>query len=991
MRMRCILAAAALLLASIPASAQTRTVTGTVTDAQSGEPLEGARVMVRGTSIGTATAAGGRFTLGNVPPGDVILVIRRIGNNPAEVQVAAAQTEITAALTRDPLLLSAVVVTGQATGIERRNLANAVATVAREDVSRVSAQTVEQALQGKVAGASIQANSGAPGGGMQMRLRGVTSINAASEPLYVVDGVVMSNIAIPSNQNAVTRAASGSNPALTQDGQVNRIADLNPNDIENVEVLKGASAAAIYGSKASNGVVIITTRRGRAGERQVNAIQRIGVSKISNTLGSRRFNTLQEATDAFGAGAATAFTPGVVFDHERELAGRTPVSSESIVDVSGGDEDTRYYASGLWKHDGGIIENTGYGKQAVRANLDQDFGRRLNLSFQTNVTRSLAQRGLTNNDNVGVSYWMVLAFTPSFFDLSRNADGSFPAHRFGGQISNPLQTAELMTNDEKVWRSLAAGRLTFTAVERPSFSLRFIANGGADHFSQENSLLFPPELQFEPIDDGEPGTALLSNSNNLNLNLGVNGVMVLSPESGAFTATTSVGVNGSSRDLRISRIVSRNLVGGLGIVGAGTSVRVLEQRQRVEDFGLFAQEEFLTLGERLFLTAGINADRGSANSDHEKYFFYPKFSASFRFPQPFRALEDVKLRAAYGQSGNQPLFGQKFTPLSAIENIAGLPGLVVPAGGTVGAPDLRPERQAEIEGGVDLTLAGGRGAVELTGFRRDITDLLLQRTLAPSSGFGFEVFNGGKVRTTGAEVAINLVPIQSAQTEWIFRTAYSSTRSKILDLPVPTFRGLGFGTALGSFQFEEGASPTQIVGNDSLPNGSVVVRKIGDANPDFNMSFVNSLRFKRIRLYGLLDWQKGGDVINLTKFLYDLAANTEDYADPITVGTLQTTKGANRLRVFGRQTAVYVEDASFVKLREVTLSFEVPPAMVSRFGRGVETAELSFSGRNLLTFTDYTGMDPEVSNFGNQAVGRNIDVGPFPPSRSFWFSVSLGF
>ena len=140
---------------------------------------------------------------------------------------------------------------------------------------------------------------------------------------------------------------------------------------------------------------------------------------------------------------------------------------------------------------------------------------------------------------------------------------------------------------------------------------------------------------------------------------------------------------------------------------------------------------------------------------------------------------------------------------------------------------------------------------------------------------------------------------------------------------------------MGSFQFEEGASATQIVGNDSLPDGSTVVRKIGDANPDFNMSFSNNLRFKRLRLYGLLDWQHGGSIINLTKFLYDLGSNTADYADPITYGGLQTTKGANRLRLFPKQTGVYVEDASFMKLRELTLSFDVPETMVSRIGRGV--------------------------------------------------------
>ena len=990
MRLRCSLAVIAMLLLSLPAAAQTRTLTGTVTDATTGQPLEGARVSVRGTALNTATGAAGQFTIGGVPTSGITISVRRIGSNPVEIVLPPGQTEIRIGLTRDPLRLSDVVVTGQATGVERRNLANAVATVSGEDVSRVSAQTVEQALQGKVVGASIQANSGAPGGGMQMRMRGVTSINASSEPLYVIDGVVVSNVAIPSNQNAVTKSTQGSNPSLTQDNQVNRIADINPNDIENIEVLKGASASAIYGSRASNGVVIITTRHGRAGERRINATQRIGFSKISNTLGSRTFTTLADATAAFGASAANFFTPGgPVYDHEEELAGHTPVSSESVVDFSGGDADTRYFASGLWKYDGGIIDNTGYGKQSVRANLDQDFGKRLNFSLQTQALKSLAQRGLTNNDNASVSFWMVFPFTPSFVNLERNPDGTYPSNPF--VASNPLQTAALMKNDEKVLRSILAGRLTFDAVERQGFSLRFAVNGGADQFSQENSLLFPPELQFEPTDDGEPGTALLSNSNNLNLNLATTGVFTLTPLSGAFRATTSVGVNGSSRELRISRIVSRNLVGGLGIVGAGTDVRVLEQRQRVEDFGLFAQEEFLTFNERLLLTAGINADRSSANSDTEKYFYYPKFSGSFRFPQPFRWVEEAKIRAAYGQSGNQPLFGQKFTPLSAIENIAGLPGLVVPVQGPVGSTNLHPERQREFEAGADIGFIGGRASLEITGFRKDISDLLLQRTLAPSSGFGFEIFNGGKLRTTGAEVGVNIIPIQNADAEWAFRTSYASTRSKIVSLPVPTFRGLGFGTALGSFQFEEGASPTQIVGNDSLPNGSTVVRKIGDANPSFNMSFVNNLRFKSLRLYGLLDWQHGGSLINLTKFLYDLGSNTADYAEPITVGTLQTTKGANRLRLFPKQTAMYVEDASFLKLREVTLSVDVPSTIVSRFGRGVRTAELSFSGRNLWTHTDYTGMDPEVSNFGNQPIGRNIDVGPFPPSRSFWFSVTLGF
>ncbi|MEP6508126.1 MAG: SusC/RagA family TonB-linked outer membrane protein [Gemmatimonadales bacterium] len=984
--MKC-LVASALLLWSFPVLAQTRSVTGTVTDAQTGQPLDGVRVAVRGTTLGTTTGSGGRFNLPSAPQGAIVIDIRRIGYRPAIMNVGSGQTELVAALVRDLLHLSDVVVTGQATVVERRNLATAIATVNAEDISRVSAQSVEHALQGKVAGATISANSGAPGGGVQVRLRGITSINASAEPLYVVDGMVLSNVAIPSNQNAVTRSTGGSNPDLTQDGQVNRIADLNPNDIENIEILKGAAASAIYGSRASNGVIVITTRRGRAGARQINATQRVGFSAISNTLGSRTFKTEGEAVDVFGPSASQFFKPGVVFDQERELAGHKPLSTESVLDMSGGDENTRYYLSGLWKNDGGIIDNTGFAKQSIRANLNQDFSSRLSLSVQTDLTRSLAQRGLTNNDNASVSFWMAFPFTPSFVDLRRTSDGTFPSNPF--VASNPLQTAALMKNDETVWRSIASGRLAYSAIERPTYSLRLSATGGVDYFTQENSLLFPPELQFEPIDDGEPGTALLSNSNNLNLNSGATAVYAFTPAGSSFTATTSFGGGASTRDLRISRITSRNLVGGIGIVSAGTDVQVNEQRQRVEDYGMFAQEELLLLHERMLLTAGINADRSSANSDTKRLFKYPKASGSYRFIQPVRLLDEVKVRAAFGESGNQPLFGQKFTPLTATQNIAGLPGLVVQ--GTVGSTDLRPERQREIEGGADLTFAAERGTLEVTGFRKDISDLLLQRTLAPSTGFATEIFNGGKLRTTGVEVGLNLVPVHSAQTEWVIRSTFFRTRSTIVDLSVPSFTTGGFGTSLGSFQIEKGASATQIIGNDTLSDGTKVVRKIGDATPDFNMSFTNDIKLGQFRLYGLLDWQKGGDVVNLTKFLYDLGSNTADYADPITVNGKETTVGVNRLAVWPRQTATYVEDASFLKLREVTLSYTLPVRMVSRLARGVRSAQISVSGRNLLTFTNYTGLDPEVSNFGNQPIARNIDVAPFPPSRSFWFSVSLSY
>lgn len=973
------------LLVAVPAFAQGRTLTGTVTDSAGRQPLEGARVAIRGTALATITNADGRFVLTNVPQSSVTLTVRRIGYRAVEMEVDADAGEVSIVLGSDPLQLEEIVVTGQATAVERRNLANAVATVSGEEVTRVSAQSVEHALQGRIPGAVIRTNSGAPGGGVQVQLRGVTSINAASEPLYIIDGVVASNVAIPSNQNAVTQAAGGSNPSLTQDAQVNRIADIPPEDIENIEVLKGASASAIYGSRASNGVILITTKRGLGGAPRFSLTQRVGFHQLSNTLGSRLFETLAEAEEVWGASAANFFQPGVVFDQEELLAGETPLSSETVFGMNGGTEDTRYYLSLQWKDDGGVIPNTGFERQSLRANIDQRFGDRWDVGVNASVLRTLAQRGLTNNDNAGVSFWMAFPFTPSFVDLRRRPDGTFPVNPF--IASNPLQTAELMKNDENVWRYLASGRLQYDAVRSRHHSLRLLGTAGVDYFTQENSLFFPPELQFEP-DDGEPGTALLSNSLNVNYNLSPSAVYTYTPTSGAFSSTTSVGLLYSFRDLNISRIVSRNIVGGLDIVGAGTNIQVLEQHQRIVDRGYFLQEEMLMLDERLLLTLGVSADQSSANGNVNEVFVYPKASASYRVPVLPEVVDELKLRVAYGASGNQPLYGQKFTPLTATQNIAGLAGLIVQ--GTVGDPELRPERQREIEGGVDATLLGGRGTLELTVFRKYISDLLLQRTLAPSSGFGTAIFNAGKMLTSGLEIGVGAVPIETPDLQWVFRTTFFTTESRITELPVPTFRAGGFGTALGAYQIEEGESATQIVGNDSLPDGTAVVRQIGDATPDFTMSFGTDLEWRRFRFGALLDWQQGGDVINLTKFLYDLGQNTADYDHPITVGGVQTTKGAQRLALFDHQTAVYLEDAGFVKLRELALSYLLPEDLLRNFG-GARSVELSLTGRNLFTWTGYTGLDPEVSNFGNQQIARNIDVAPFPPSRSFWFSVHVGF
>ena len=979
------LAAGMLALSGASLAAQERVLTGTVTDSATGTPIGSAALAIKGTRLVVHTKENGTYVLPNVPEGDVVLMARYVGYRKREVSVPAGVSQVDLTLVRDVLKLEEIVVTGQATGIERKNLATAVAVVTSEDLNITPTASVEQQLVGKVAGADIQSNSGAPGGGLQMRLRGTTSINASASPLYVVDGIVVSDVAIPSNQNAVTAAAAGGNTSPDQDAQVNRIADINPNDIQSIEILKGASASAIYGGRASNGVVIITTRRGLVGKPQVSLTQRFGFSELARTIGTRTFETAAEVDAKYGAGTAAAvgFT-GKSFNLEQELAHRKDLANETFLSVSGGGEGTQFYLSGQVQNTPGIIDNTGFQRQSVRLNLDQTISPRIHGTLTTNVLHTLAQRGLTNNDNSGTSFYVVLSGTPGFTNLQRRRDGSFRDNPF--VPSNPLQTAALMKNDENVWRFLSAGTVDFDLLTNEHHTLRLIGKGGLDFFNQENSLFFPPDLQFEP-NDGELGTSLLKQSNNLNLNLDLNAVHTYTPASGRFTATTSAGIQHTRRNLDVLQNEGYNLVGGQENIDAATRKVVLRNRQLAKNLGYFLQEEVLADRDRLLVSLGVRADQSSLNADASKLFWYPKASSSYRFTKPASFLDEFKLRLAYGESGLEPDYGQKFTRLDASQNIGGLPSLVVL--GTIGAPDLRPEREREIEGGFDAYLWNQTATLEFSVYQKNLSDLLVPRQLHESSGYITEFLNGGKMRTKGLEIAAAVQPFQRRNFNWLSRVTFATTKSTITGLDVPAFETGGFGTSIGAFKVEKGASASQIVGNDTLSDGSVVVRKVGDANPKWRMGFVNDLTFHSFTLHTVLDWQHGGSILNLTKLLYDFGGVTKDYDKPVAGST--ETVGERRLDGFGLVTKNWIESASFLKLRELTLSYDLPPGLVGGLWRGARYAKVSLSARNLFLSAPYDGLDPEVSNFGNQPIARNIDVAPFPPSRSFWLTVDLGF
>jgi TonB-dependent starch-binding outer membrane protein SusC len=972
------------LLGFSVASAQVRQVTGKVTNATTSAGVSEATLSVIGTEIVAQTGNDGNFVL-NAPDRALVLRIRAIGYKGAQATVPQGQASIDVALEPDVFKLEEIVITGQSTGVEQRNLANAVSTVSGSELTRAPTPTIESALQGKIPGAYIQENSGAPGGGLQVNLRGVSTFIGDIEPLYVVDGMVVSDVSIPNGANAVTAAQAGGN-TRNQDNAVNRIADLNPEDIEKIEVLKGGSAAAIYGSKATNGVIFITTKRGQLGKPQFNITQRVGFFERANELGSRTFNSLDEALSVFADTAAVtaAFQAGRTFDFEKELYGHKPFSYETNASVSGGTENTKYYVSGLVKDDGGIATNTGYKKQALRSNLDQELGGGFQLQVNVSGTHSLSKRGLSNNDNTGTSPYVVLSATPSFIDLLPTQSGDsllasdFPTNPFGN--SNPLQTFQFLKNDEDVWRLLGTTSLRWSPFKSEKSNLQLIGTGGVDYFQQDNNFVSPPELQYEP-NDQQPGTVVLSKSSNRNLSAALNATHTYNP-SGAEQGTqwtTSAGIQFEERRLFATQILGRTLLTGQTSPQQAASQTVLSRIEPVRDLGIFGQEEVLLADRRLLLTAGLRADRSSANGNFDKFFFYPKFAGSYRFVKPFGGIDELKFRAAYGQTGNRAAFGALFSPDTS-GTIGGNSGTFI--GTRAGDPNLKPERQKEIETGFDATMANGRAQLTLTLYQKNISDLLLQRTLPPSSGQENRVFSSGStLRNRGIEASFTVQPVQGKNVNWVFRTTFSANRSKVTKLTVPAFQIGGFRLSLGRFVIEQDSSPTQIYSLE--PGGPATGSKLGDANPDFQMAFSNDIDFHRFTLGFLFDYKQGGDVINLTELLYDAGQVSEDFVEA----------GADRITAWiGGDTRPYIQSGTYVKLREVNLSYNLPDGFTrSIFGRGIRTARLSLTGRNLLRFTPYRGLDPEVSNFGRDPIVRNIDVAPFPPYRSFFFSVDLGF
>lgn len=968
------------LYAPLLLKAQNRTLTGRVRDATE-HAIAGAGIMVKQSTAGTLTDASGNFTL-SVSPSATAIIISATGFKSQTIEIGS-NLNFSIKLEEDVAKLDEVVVTGITTSVKRRNLANTVVTISSKQLAGIApAQTLDGALEGKIPGALINANTGAPGGGTSVKLRGVTSVYGNTQPLYVLDGVFIDNTATSGGLNAVTNAASGGSPTSNQDNPSSRIADIRPEDIENIEILKGASAAAIYGSKASAGVIIITTKKGRQGKTSISIAQDLGQIQARKLLGVRQFNADRaaslssdsETSEALRQQYLDAEAAGKIYHYEKEVYGNKGFARNTVLSMSGGGEKTGFYFSAATKDEEGIVKNTGYKNTSLRLNVDHRLNDNIKIGLSTSYINSSSDRGLSGNDNAGVSLGIALSSTPSFAELHPDASGNYPTNPFAA--SNPLQTIALMKNNESVNRFITGINIEAILQKGNKSTTRFVGRGGVDFYNLQTTALFPGILQFQAVNKG---TSIQGSTRNLSTNYIFSLINSLTVNS-KLSLTTSAGITQETGDYNNILNVATQVIAGQSNVDQAGALTATQFRAKYQNNGVFAQEEIL-IADAVTLTGGIRFDRSSNNGDVAKYYAYPKAAVSWNLTKTGilanSFFDNLKLRAAYGEATNVPAYGSKFTS-AVVSNIGGNPGSLINI--QKGDPSIRPERQKEFETGIDFSMLKGRLGFEVTYYSKKINDFLMLGNLPASSGFSTQWLNAGDLRNRGIEVGMNAKPVVSKTVTWTSSVNFWFNRSMVTRYTLPPVPQGSFGYVLGSFQIEQGKPATQIVG---LNGAGVGV--LGDAEPRFQMNTYNEITFwNQLSLRFLMHWKKGGDNINLTSLQNDFGGTSADFDNVTNKEGLPD--GIYRITQVGVTAEQFVRDASYLRLREIGLYYSFTKMPVD-FLRGLR---VGVSLNNYLTITKYNSYDPEVSNFGT-GFSQGVDVDPYPATKRAVIHIAVDF
>ena len=958
------------------------TVTGNVTLSADGLSLPGVNVVVKGTTTGTITNFDGDFEL-KVASFPTILVFSSLGYSNKEVKVTGPK-KLNVVMEESATSLSEVVITGLASSVKRGNLANAVATVsANELVGTTSQSTVDGALYGKIPGVNITSTSGAPGGGFSLRLRGISSISGNNQPLIIVDGVYYNNVEIPTG----LRFASGANRG-NEENSGNRMADLDPNDIKNIEVLKGSSAAAIYGQRGNAGVILITTKRGQQGKTKIKFGQNLGISTLANPLGMRPW-TADLVEEVFNQAErqkyeATIANNGALYDLEDMIYGEKGFINETTLSATGGNEKTKFYVGGSYRDEEGIIKNTGFDRFSLRTNIEHKVSEVFDFTSTTSYSRTNSSRGFTGNENNGgLSLGYNIATSRPWFNFYPDVNGNYPSNPYFP--GNPLFVRDNTKNDDTNDRIVQGLSLNTKLLNDDLNRVKLIMSGGLDYLANQ-TYVYVPETHQAQIKPGPGGFISVGKNNFTQLNTQAIGVWDRETMGGDLNLTTQLGAAYLSQKSNLVNSRGTNLAAEQTSVSQSANQVINQSRTEEKDFGYFGQIEG-NFKDQIIATLGYRFDKSTRNGDPNKFYGFPKASlavniANFDF-WTTKDISQLKLRAAYGETGNPAGYGSTFTSLAA-NNIGGNIGQAL--SGIRGNPDIKPETAQELELGIDLGLFNNRVSLEASYYIKKVADLILSRSLQSSSGFLRETSNIGDMKNQGVELALRADLFKSENFTWNTGIQWYKNTSEITRLDAPAFAppGSGFGLSLGTFFIQKGKSVTQLVGNLDLDgDGIVTPTAVGDTEPNFQMGFNNNLTFlKQWDFSFLFQWKNGGDNINLSRFLTDGAKLTPD---------LNTAEG--KARLLTKSNALrFLEPSGYLKLREVALYYNLTSKMVKNiFGEVLESVKLGVSGKNIFTISDYSSYDPEVSTNGGSGLSTGIEVTPFPNSKQFYFHLNINF
>jgi TonB-linked SusC/RagA family outer membrane protein len=1002
--------------------AQTQTVSGTVTAASDGFPLPGVTVLEKGTSNGVTTGVDGEYQLSVQP--NATLVFRFIGMTTQEIPVGGRST-IDVQLATDQKVLEEVVVVGYGTQ-ERREVTGATAKVTAEELQDIPVVSVDQALQGRAAGVQISQNSGTPGSGISVRVRGATSISANNQPLYVVDGVPLT---------------TGDYSQLGYGGQsVNAIADLNPNDIESIDILKDASAAAIYGSRAANGVVLITTKRGGDRKTQINFNAYGGTQgmwKKPDFLGAEEYkeimveayvndgelepgSTFDDFIDYYYGGLDFDATETDWID---EVTRNASIQNYEL-SLSGGDAKTKYYLSGNYFDQKGIIIGSQYQRYSTRLNLDHNVNERLAVGASIQLSRSENNRIVSDNTLYG-PFANSLAASPIWPVYYEDGGYTRPNYFYTNPVAEGTENDDVTTNLRMLGNIFA--RYTLAS------GLDLQVKGGYDALNVDERRYTPTNYpgSFATATGGE-GTNATTTATKLLLESTLSYNRTFGDIHG-FSAV--IGTSVEENDVKQSYVTGQGF--------PGEQFRYVASAARVNEGSSSLTESTLlsyfgrvnySFNDRYLLGVNFRADGSSRFGENNRFGYFPSVSVGWRlveenFLSNVDLLSELKLRASYGTTGNQEIGNFSYQALITGANYLDNPGIALTQ---IPNPDLKWESTNQLNVGADIGILNNRVNLAVDYYIKKTEDLLFSRPVATQNGFASYQSNIGATENKGWEFALNTVNIDGGSDGFNWNTDFniSFNRNEVTELyegqdifygfggnslvlregePIGTFYGFitdgvysttdeipasrqAQGALAGDVNFRD------VNGDGILTDDDLTI--IGSAQPKFVGGLTNGFRYKGFDANVFLQFSYGNDIANpahqyqqhlgndflddnMLSLVRDRWQQEGDVTD-VPRATVYDDNNNNR-----SNSSRFIYDGSYLRLKNLVLGYTLPSSITEKMH--MRSLRIYAQGQNLLTSTDYPGFDPEVNYAGTSNTTLGVDFYTFPQTRTITFGINVGF